>query len=65
MNATNLNEWKTRLANPQQCEVAVREIVERLAATSLERLEDLDEFDRIGQLIAAARLAYPEATRVR
>ena len=63
MNATNLNEWKTRLANPQQREVAVREIVERLAATSLERLEDLDEFDRIGQLIAAARLAFPEATR--
>ena len=63
MNATNLNEWKARLADEQVRDEALQEIVKRLAATSLERLDDLEEFDLIGQLIAAARVAFPDAAR--
>jgi hypothetical protein len=63
MNATNLNEWKARLADEQLRDEALQEIVKRLPATSLERLDDFEEFDRIGQLIAAARMAFPNAAR--
>ena len=55
-------DWKARLADSELRSGAIEEIVKQLASTSLERLGDLEEFDRIGQLIAAARIAFPDAS---